>query len=145
MTSRTLNTYKWSARSLENLRGVRPELTAIATRALHLAHATGGNDFLVTEGLRTLDRQRNLLEQGASHTMNSRHLTGHAIDLAVIVNGEVRWDWPLYERLAETLLQAAEDFGIPLEWGGHWDTLKDGPHFQLPWDKFPPESKNTQG
>lgn len=97
-------------------------------------------DFVVTEGLRTLKRQRDLFAHGATTTMKSRHLTGHAVDLAVVVSGEVRWDWPLYAGLARAIKQAAAQVGVPIEWGGDWRTFKDGPHFQLPWDKYPPDA-----
>jgi peptidoglycan L-alanyl-D-glutamate endopeptidase CwlK len=94
-------------------------------------------DFTVLEGLRTPQRQAELFRAGASKTMNSRHLTGHAVDLAPLVGGNVRWDWPLYDKLAITLLGAASALNIQLEWGGHWETFKDGPHFQLPWADYP--------
>lgn len=89
-------------------------------------------DFGITEGVRTLKRQKELVAMGASRTLKSRHLTGHAIDLACYLNGEVRWDWPLYAKVAKVVKQAAEDCRIPIEWGGDWQSFKDGPHFQLP-------------
>ena len=94
-------------------------------------------DFIVTEGLRTLDRQKQLKAAGASKTLRSRHLTGHAVDLAARVNGEIRWDWPLYRHLAEAMKEAAYIEGVPLDWGGDWISFKDGPHFQLPSSKYP--------
>jgi peptidoglycan L-alanyl-D-glutamate endopeptidase CwlK len=69
--------------------------------------------------------------------MKSRHLTGHAVDLAALVGGEVRWDWPLYNKLAATMKESAIQLGVPLEWGGDWKSFKDGPHFQLPWKDYP--------
>lgn len=94
-------------------------------------------DFIVTEGLRTKERQAQLVKAGASQTMNSRHLTGHAVDLAVRVNGDVRWDWPLYTELGGIVKQAAKDLEIPLVWGGDWKSFKDGPHFELDRTKYP--------
>ena len=94
-------------------------------------------DFAITEGLRTLDRQKQLVEAGASKTMNSRHLTGHAVDVAAFIGRELRWDWPLYERLSESVKQAAKIVQIPIEWGGDWKRFRDGPHFQLPWEIYP--------
>lgn len=94
-------------------------------------------DFTVLEGLRSVDRQRQLRNSGASKTMNSRHLTGHAIDIAPLLNGRVSWDWPLYYPLAEAVKLAAKEKGIPIEWGGDWRTFKDGPHWQLPWKEYP--------
>jgi peptidoglycan L-alanyl-D-glutamate endopeptidase CwlK len=69
--------------------------------------------------------------------MNSRHLTGHAVDLGAWVDGTVRWDWPLYYKIADAMLKAAKELNVAVEWGGHWSTFKDGPHFQLNWEKYP--------
>ena len=63
--------------------------------------------------------------------MNSKHIVGKAVDLAALVGGSVRWDWPLYEKLATAMKRAAEITNTPIEWGGDWITFKDGPHFQL--------------
>lgn len=120
-------------RSQANLVGVHPDLVAVVEAALQISPIT----FVVTEGLRTLARQRSLVASGASQSMKSRHLTGHAVDLAAKINGVVRWDWPLYAQLAKAMKTAAAARGTPLEWGGDWRTLKDGPHFQLPWSNYP--------
>jgi peptidoglycan L-alanyl-D-glutamate endopeptidase CwlK len=89
-------------------------------------------DFMVLEGVRTLDRQRQMVAQGRSRTLNSRHLTGHTVDLAPVENGSPVWDWPAYDLLAETVKEAARDVGVPIEWGGDWTSFRDGPHWQLP-------------
>lgn len=122
-----------SERSKRNLIGVHTDLQEVVKRALQLSTV----DFTVTEGLRTLARQRQLVAAGASKTMNSRHLTGHAVDLAALVGGQVRWDWPLYAQLASAMKRAALEVGVPIEWGGDWRTFKDGPHFQLPFSAYP--------
>ena len=123
--------YKFSQRSLDNLRGVHPDLVRVVNRAIELTPI----DFLITEGLRTKERQRQLVAAGASKTMNSRHITGHAVDFAAWVGG-VRWDWPLYAKIAAAFKQASKELGVPIEWGGDW-RFKDGPHVQLPWDSYP--------
>jgi len=87
--------------------------------------------------MRTLARQKKLVASGASKTMNSRHLTGHAVDIAPLVGGKVSWEWPLYHRLAPIVKQAALDEGVRIEWGGDWRSFKDGPHWQLPWRDYP--------
>ncbi len=120
-----------NARSEKNLDGVHPDLV----RVVRAAAAT--HDFVVTEGLRTRKRQAELVAAGASRTMNSRHLTGHAVDLAVVVNEEIRWDWPLYGKLAAGMKAAASRLAVPIEWGGDWRSFRDGPHFQLPWAQYP--------
>lgn len=120
-------------RSLSRLEGVHPDIVKLVKRAAAISDL----DFTVLEGLRTKERQKQLLAKGATRTMKSRHLTGHAVDLGVMVDGEVRWDWPLYHKLAKVVKQAANDSGVPIEWGGDWRTFKDGPHWQLPWAKYP--------
>lgn len=126
-----------SPRSEQRLVGVHDKLVAVVRLA---ATRTGGAvEFVVTEGLRTLARQKELFAAGASRTMKSRHLTGHAVDLAATVGGAVRWDWPLYSKLAVLMKAAAADLAVPIEWGGDWTSFKDGPHFQLPWGAFPIE------
>jgi peptidoglycan L-alanyl-D-glutamate endopeptidase CwlK len=124
--------FKLSKRSLGNLDGVHPDLVAVVKRAIEITEI----DFVVTEGRRTSERQKQLVAAGASKTMNSRHLTGHAVDLAAWV-GQVRWDWPLYDKLAVAMKTAAKELGMPIEWGGDWTTFKDGPHFQLPRKTHP--------
>jgi peptidoglycan L-alanyl-D-glutamate endopeptidase CwlK len=120
-------------RSLDRLKGVHPDLVRVVKRAI----AESDLDFTVLEGLRTLDRQKQLMAQGATRTMNSRHLTGHAVDLAPVTNGAVSWDWPLYHRLAKVVKAAAEKEGVALTWGGDWRSFKDGPHWELSWKVYP--------
>lgn len=125
-------TFKLSKRSRDSLQGVHPDLVRVIERAIQLTEV----DFVVIEGLRTPARQAELVKAGASQTQNSRHLTGHAVDLAAWV-GTVRWDWPLYPRIAAAVKQAAKELGVPIEWGGDWTSFKDGPHFQLPRKAYP--------
>ena len=122
-----------NARSVSRLVGVHKDLVAVVNRAASITPI----NFIVTEGIRTVDRQKQLVAQGASWTMKSRHLTGHAVDLAAVLNREVRWDWPLYAKLADAMKTAADQLYIPIEWGGDWRKTKDGPHFQLPFDDYP--------
>lgn len=126
-------TFHLSARSLAHLEGVHPALVRVVKRAITMTPV----DFGVTCGRRTVEEQRRLVKAGASTTMNSRHLTGHAVDLVAYLDGEVRWDWPLYDRIATVMKMAAQEERVTIEWGGSWDTFKDGPHFQLPWRDFP--------
>jgi peptidoglycan L-alanyl-D-glutamate endopeptidase CwlK len=92
---------------------------------------SGELSFVVTEGLRTVERQRELVRTGASQTMKSKHLEGRAFDVAATINGRVHWDWPLYVQISEVMKDAARELGIALEWGGDWKSFTDGPHFQL--------------
>ena len=112
---------------MEKLQGVHPDLVNV----VKLAILKSPVDFTVIEGLRTLERQKELVAAGASRTLNSRHITGHAVDLAAVVGKEVRWDWPLYSKIAEAMKDAALELKVTIQWGGDWKTFRDGPHFQL--------------
>ena len=120
-------------RSLMRLEGVHPDLVRVVKKVA----AMSSLDFTVLEGLRTAARQKQLYDQGATKTMNSRHLTGHAVDLAPMIGGTVRWDWPLYHQLAAVVKAAAKAENVPIQWGGDWRTFKDGPHWELPWKAYP--------
>lgn len=137
------------ARSLSRLEGVHPDLVRVVKKAAAMSDL----DFTVLEGLRTTARQKELMAQGATKTMNSRHLTGHAVDLAPMIGGTVRWDWPLYHRLAEVMRAASSAEKVPIRWGGTWKLLSaltgpitsknlsrsfpDGPHFEIPRNIYP--------
>lgn len=125
--------YKLGLRSKQRLKGVHPDLVAVVKRAIEISEV----DFTVLEGMRSEKRQAELLAKGASTTMRSRHLTGHAVDLGAYVDGSVRWDWPLYHKIAAAMKQAAKEQGVAMEWGGDWAKFPDGPHFQLNWEKYP--------
>ena len=120
-------------RSKQRLKGVHPDLVNVVERAIRITTV----DFAVLEGLRTPERQKALVEAGASQTLNSRHLTGHAVDLGAWVGDEVRWDWPLYHKIAASMKDASKQVNVPIEWGGDWRNFKDGPHFQLPRKTYP--------
>lgn len=126
-------TYRLSQRSRDRMKGVHPDLVAVVERAIQIT----GIDFTITEGLRTPAHQKELVKAGASRTQNSRHLTGHAIDIAAWVDGTVRWDWPLYPKIAAAFKQAAKELNTPIIWGGDWPRLRDGPHFELDRKAYP--------
>lgn len=128
-----MSEFRLSQRSLSRLVGVHPDLVKVVKRALEQSPT----DFMVVEGLRTADRQRELVAAGASLTMNSRHLTGHAVDLAPVVGGKLRWDGPLFPPIAAAMKAAAAELGVALEWGGDWRSFLDMPHFQLNRKAYP--------
>lgn len=128
-----MSNFKFSQRSENNLKGVNSDLVKIVRRALQLSPV----DFGITEGLRTVERQRQLVAAGKSQTMNSRHISGHAVDVFAYPTSSGSWEWKYYEQIATAFKQAAKELNIPVEWGGDWKTLKDGPHFQLPHAKYP--------
>jgi peptidoglycan L-alanyl-D-glutamate endopeptidase CwlK len=134
---------KLNSSSFAKLKGVHPDLVRVVQRcAGDWKDADTG--FIVTCGVRTLDEQKILKAKGASKTLRSRHLTGHAVDLACTIKGQVRWDWPLYDRIAKRMKAAAKAENVLLEWGGDWVSFKDGPHFQLPWKQYPGTTKGSK-
>ena len=123
----------FSERSRSNLRGVHPDLVAVIKEALQKTK----HDFIVIDGLRTKAEQRQLVKKGKSKTMNSRHLTGHAVDLLPIGPKGPAFDWDLYHAIAPTIKEIALSRGVDLEWGGDWKSFPDGPHFQLSRETYP--------
>ena len=133
--------FLFSNRSLKNLVGVHPDLVLVVRRALEITT----QDFVVIEGRRTVERQQELVAKGKSKTLNSRHLTGHAVDLIPYPpNGDFDSDgifniddWDAYRPIAEAMKRAAKEYGITIEWGGDWKSFADGPHYQLPHKEYP--------
>jgi len=154
-----MSKFSLSKKSLSRLEGVHDDLVRVVKRAIEITQI----DFTVLEGVRSKARQAQLVASGASKTMDGRHLTGHAVDLAAYVAGSPRWDWPLYYKLAEAVQQAAKELGVQIVWGGVWDRVLnqiggpadevaayvqrrrdlgkkafiDGPHFELSRKEYP--------
>jgi peptidoglycan L-alanyl-D-glutamate endopeptidase CwlK len=132
---------KLNSASFAKLKGVHPDLVRVVLRcAEDWAEADTG--FIVTCGVRTLEEQKILKAKGASKTLRSRHIPAangfsHAVDLACMIKGQVRWDWPLYDKLAKRMKAAADKEGVLIEAGADWVKFRDGPHFQLPWVQYP--------
>ena len=123
--------YKLGTRSLQNLSGVHPDLVTVVKLAISLTE----QDFTVIEGIRNINRQRELVKAGKSTTMNSRHITGHAVDM---VPWPVDWnDLERFEVVAEAMKTAAEELDIPIVWGGDWKSFYDAPHFELDRKTYP--------
>lgn len=117
-------------RSRKNLAGVHPHLVQVVERAAEITTVP----FVVTEGLRTLDRQKQLKKAGKSWTLNSRHLTGHAVD--VVDADDFKYDIPDMTKIKDAMFQAAAEYNIPLDWGGDWKQ-RDTPHFELRKSSYP--------
>ncbi|MCQ8116667.1 M15 family metallopeptidase [Methylomonas rosea] len=155
-----MGSFKLGEKSLKELDGVHTDLVAVVKRAIELSV----QDFSVHDGIRTLEEQKELVRQGASQTLDSRHITGHAVDLVPYINGKLRWEWEPIYKIADAVRIAASELGIPLRWGGAWDVtftettdspadlvadyvarrkkagkkaFIDGPHFELPKTKYP--------
>lgn len=127
--------------SVSKLKGVHPDLVRVVNRCAKDWKDTTFT-FGITCGVRTLEEQRLLVKKGASRTLRSRHIPAkngysHAVDVVAFLNGKVRWDWPLYDKIAKAMKAAAKAEKVPLEWGGDWASFRDGPHYQLPWKQYP--------
>jgi peptidoglycan L-alanyl-D-glutamate endopeptidase CwlK len=109
--------FKLSQRSLDRLNGVKPELVEVVKRAIELTTV----DFGVTEGLRTAETQKRYVETGKSQTMNSKHLTGDAVDLVAYIDGQVSWELNVYDNIADAMKAAAIEKGVGLKWGAAWN------------------------
>lgn len=125
-------THNFSAKSLERLSGVHKDLQRVMSEAI----TNSPYDFGITEGLRTKERQQELFNTGKSQTMNSRHITGHAVDIAVFIDGKLTWELDKYKTVADHIKAVAKLNDVPIVWGGDWITFKDGPHFELDRNKY---------
>lgn len=152
--------FSLSRASEQELVGVRDPLVAVVRRAITITPV----DFKVLQGLRTKQEQEANVASGASWTMDSRHLTGHAVDLGALSNGSLSWHWTLYYPIARAMQVAARSLDVEVRWGGVWDrTLNslsddlenevaqyvarrkvngkraniDGPHFELSKARYP--------
>lgn len=113
--------------SLERLEGVDERLTAVVIECA----ARCPFPFNVSEGLRTVKKQREYVRQGKSKTMKSKHLTGKAVDLYPLSMDRKVVDWSRFEELADLMFQVASDQGTEIVWGGNWKTFVDKCHFEL--------------
>lgn len=112
-------------RSTKNLVGVNSDLVRVVKRALELSPV----DFTVIEGLRTKERQAELMKQGFTRTLNSRHIIGEAVDIVPL---PVDWNNPKpFGLVAEAMKKAADELGVKITWGGDWKSFVDLPHYQI--------------
>lgn len=128
------NNFRFSQRSENNLKGVKPALVNVIRRALELSPV----DFIVIEGLRTQARQKELVATGKSQTMNSRHLTGNAVDIIPV---NTTWNIEEFKPLLKAVKQAADEQGLKLRFGINWKNdpslpietrFIDAPHIEIP-------------
>jgi peptidoglycan L-alanyl-D-glutamate endopeptidase CwlK len=120
-------------RSLKSLQGVHPDLLKVVNMAAKITT----EDFIITEGLRSLERQKMLVAKGFSKTMKSRHLTGHAVDFAPLIDGELTWKTPAFLPIIAVFKEASRHLSVPIESGSDWKSFKDYPHIQLTWRAYP--------
>ena len=110
----------WGERSKSELVGVRKELVECSTLALMKYSKI---DYMCFDGLRTPEEQARHVKNGTSKTMNSKHLTGNAVDLVPIIGGLPKWDWEGCYMIALAMDLAATELGYAnhIIWGGAWD------------------------
>ncbi|HRC26817.1 MAG TPA: M15 family metallopeptidase [Alphaproteobacteria bacterium] len=126
-------TFLFSKRSLKNLEGVHHDLVQVA----HMALSMSPIDFVIIDGVRTIEEQRILVAKGKSKTMDSRHLTGHAIDIAAWMNGAISWDYGLYEKITDAFDMAAGRLKTPIVCGIDWPSFVDAGHIELDRRRYP--------
>ena len=125
-------TYRLGRKSQQKLQGVHPDLVAVVERAIEIS----SQDFSVLEGLRSIEQQRKNVANGVSKTMNSRHLTGHAVDLVPYPLPKGEWKRSWWDEIAYAMHTSADELGVDLV-SGHRDWGWDSPHFQLSWERYP--------
>lgn len=127
--------FKFSQRSLDKLKGVHPDLVKVVHRALAISE----QDFVIVEGVRTKEKQAEYVKKGVSKTMNSRHITGHAVDIyPYLGNGKLEMnDWAMFRKVANAMKQSAQELNVSIVWGGDWKKFRDGPHFELDRTAYP--------
>ena len=103
-------------KSLDTLVGVDPKLVLVVSRAIELTAV----DFRVNEGVRTIARQKQLLKEGKTQTLKSKHIDGKAVDLVALKNNKVSWDASYYIQIAEAIRLAAIELNVQVRWGGCW-------------------------
>jgi len=108
--------FELSQRSLDRLEGVEDSLVVVVKRAIQLTKV----DFGVSEGLRSVPRQMELVARGASKTMKSKHIDGLAVDLVAYISGRMSWELNLYDDIADAMAAAAKEHGVTVRWGGAW-------------------------
>lgn len=119
--------YKFSEKSKKKLETVDIKLQNL----MNVAIKESPYDFSITEGIRTMKRQIELVAQGKSKTLKSYHLRGKAVDIAIWIDGKITWDFKYYKEVADHVKQTARKLGYLITWGGDWKSFKDGPHFQI--------------
>jgi len=120
-------TYNFGLTSKAKLSSVHKDLQKV----FYAAITNSPYDFSITEGLRSYARQKELVAAGKSKTLNSRHLTGHAVDFCILIEGNASWELSKYKEVAEHIKATAKELNIPVVCGVDWKGFVDGPHVEL--------------
>jgi peptidoglycan L-alanyl-D-glutamate endopeptidase CwlK len=125
--------YIFGEKSLEKLSTVHPDLQKLFKQAI----TSSPLDFSITEGIRSLERQKELVAAKKSQTMNSRHLSGKAVDIAVFVDGKLTWDLKYYKIVTDHIKVVAKLNDVAIVCGIDWKSFVDGPHIELDKKLYP--------
>jgi hypothetical protein len=105
---------RFGTRSKRRLKGVDTKLVNV------LNEVVKHYDITVLEGLRSVERQKDLMAKGASKTMKSKHIDGKAVDIAPYPIPD--WaDTNQFVYMAGRVMQEADRLGVDVRWGGNWD------------------------
>ncbi len=125
---------KFSERSIKNLKGVHPNLVKLMNEAIKDTPI----DFVITEGVRTAERQNELFKAKKSkcdgYVKKGNHQIkadgyGHAVDLYPL---PIQYsDAKPYINLSKHIKATAFRLGIKIRWGGDFKSLVDRPHWEL--------------
>tara|TARA_Y100001938_G_scaffold146190_1_gene224567 strand:- start:284 stop:664 length:381 start_codon:yes stop_codon:yes gene_type:complete len=106
--------YKFGKRSRGRLRGVDVRIINILNELIKIM------DVTVIEGLRSADRQKELLAKGATKVKYSKHMDGKAVDIAPY---PIDWkDRDRFHYMGGMIRGIAKQLNVPIRWGGDWDS-----------------------
>ena len=126
-----------NTRSKNNLKGVHPALINVVNKSAEIVTEKLPNyHFVITDGVRTLERQKQLLAEKKTKTLNSKHLTGHAVDIAVFIDGKITWDLKEYKLVVSLFKEAAKELNVEIECGADWIKFIDAPHIEINPNKY---------
>ena len=105
---------RFGKRSQSRLKGVNVKLVNVLNELIKIM------DVTIIEGVRSKERQAELLEKGATKVKYSRHMEGKAVDLAPY---PIDWDnRDGFHYMGGMLRGIAHELDIKLRWGGDWDS-----------------------
>ena len=106
--------YRFGRKSRERLKGVNTKLVNVCNELIKIM------DVTIIEGLRSKERQAELLEKGATKVKYSRHMEGKAVDLAPY---PIDWnDRERFHYMGGMVRGIGQQLGVKIRWGGDWDS-----------------------
>ena len=106
--------YKFGKRSRDRLKGVDSRLVNVLNELIKIM------DVTVIEGLRSAERQEELLAKGATKVKYSKHMEGKAVDIAPY---PIDWnDRERFHYMGGMIRGIAKALNLDIRWGGDWDS-----------------------